>query len=431
MTQSLPTIQTPTVEDQISELRKMGASLKEAVDALNSPDYSGLRFTPGEGGGALAYWDTAGAARHKTTLAREQPYPSLQGGLPPGYKPGIWKTLGEFLRDGYRNFKTAEWQTKHSGVFKAVQGLSDQVGADGGFLVLPEFSGAIFAKVYDNDLFGQLDHYTVAGNGMTFRRTAETSRQSGSRAGGIRGYWVDEGQPITPSKPGLAQVALRLKKLAVVVYLTDELIEDAGPAAEQFVVKAVTQEFNFLLGDAIFNGVGGGQPLGLLKSGALLSIAKESGQAAATLVAANIDKMWMRRFAGSNNYRWYKNQDTDAQLANLNRAVGSAGGELIYNPPGGLSSAPFATLKGQPVVDTEFNATLGGQGDLVLADLGQMVAITKGGINQAASLHVEFLTDQTALRFTLRVDFRPWEDTPVTPYKGTNTQSSFLTLDPR
>jgi hypothetical protein len=60
-----------------------------------------------------------------------------------------------------------------------------------------------------------------------------------------------------------------------------------------------------------------------------------------------------------------------------------------------------------------------------------MLSISKGGVAQAVSMHVEFLTDQMALRFTMRLNARPWDIAPITPYKGTNTQSCFLALDTR
>jgi HK97 family phage major capsid protein len=107
-------------------------------------------------------------------------------------------------------------------------------------------------------------------------------------------------------------------------------------------------------------------------------------------------------------------------------------GTVVYMPPGGLSGAPYATLQGRPLLATEFNATLGTQGDLIKADLGQMLSISKGGIMSAASIHVEFLTDQLALRFIMRLNAQPWESAPITPYKGTsNTQSNFVALDTR
>ena len=92
---------------------------------------------------------------------------------------------------------------------------------------------------------------------MTFPRLNETSRATGQRAGGLQAYWTGEAAPITQTKPALGQLNLKLKKLAIVVYLTDELIDDAGIALVQYVTRKVTQEFNFMVGDGIFEGNGG------------------------------------------------------------------------------------------------------------------------------------------------------------------------------
>lgn len=428
----------PTIEEQIAALTTQGASTMEAVKELtgklNSPR-DPQRMHAADDGTTVAYWEPArGRGRRKSMITAnrgETPWAEamLPNRLPKGYKNDVFKTLGGFIKEGWTGHKSAEWQAKHASVYKAIQGMSEQVATDGGFLVLPEFSEEILEKVQDNDLYSKLDHYTVSGNNMTFPRNAETSRANGSRAGGLRGYWVGEGGTITSSKPTFSNITLQLKKLAIIVYLTQELIEDAGQSLEQYVTKKAADEFNFMIGDAIINGTGAGQPLGILSAGCLLSVAKESGQAAATIVTENVDKMFARRWA-QGTYTWYTNQDTHPQLSSLQRAVGTAG-ELVYSPPGGVSAAPYASLKGQPIKETEFNATLGTQGDLILADLGEIIAISKGGITQASSMHVEFLTDQMALRFTQRLDFKPWESTALTPFKGSNTQSSFVTLDTR
>ena len=434
---------TPTMESQVADLIKQGASQQEAIETvvksvtdlkkhLDEPQYPAVRAHAGDG--TLSYFDHEGVSRHKTIVRQGAGYSGLPSsfGIPKGFKNDVpeFATIGKFLQYGMKHHKEADFQTKHAGCFKAIQGMSEGVASDGGYMVLLDQNMNILERVYDNDLFKRLDQYTVSGNanGMVFRRNAETSRANGSRHGGMQALWTDEGQSTTASSPTLKSLALRLKKLVIVVYLTEELLADAR-ALEQYVVGKVPQEFNFKLGDAIFNGTGGGMPTGLLTSAALISIAKETGQEADSILSENIDKMWQRRF-GSGTYRWYKNRDTEAQLATLYRGVG-VGGDLVYNPPGGIADAPYATLKGAGVEDTEFNPSLGNQGDIVLADLSQIVAITKGGIEQAMSTHVEFLTGQTALRFTFRVDLRPWEDSPLTPFKGTNTQSAFITLDER
>lgn len=348
-----------------------------------------------------------------------------------GYQPrGDFKSLGEFLQFGMHN-SSDKLESRLKSHTKAIQGLSTVVGEDGGFMVVPEFANGIIDRVYGNDLWARTDNYTVSGNNMTFTATAETSRANGSRAGGLRGYWTSEGGSTTATKPKTRQVSMRLLKLCVIVYLTEELMED-GPAMEQWVQSKVPEEFNFLIGDSLINGVGGNQGLGWMNAPSLLSIGAEAGQDPDTIVPENIVKMYSRFYAPNlPRATWYHNQDIGPQINLMSVGLGTSG-QLVYMPPGGLSSAPYGMLQGRPMQPTEFNGTLGDQGDLMLCDMGQMLSIAKGGIAQAVSMHVEFLTGQTALRFTMRLNHTPWENSPITPYKGAaNTQSNCVVLDAR
>ena len=87
----------------------------------------------------------------------------------------------------------------------------------------------------------------------------------------------------TESKPKFRKIELSLKKLIGLCYATDELLEDAA-ALESVIRAGFSSEFGFLLDDAIINGTGAGQPLGILNSGCLVSVAAETGQKAATIV---------------------------------------------------------------------------------------------------------------------------------------------------
>ena len=197
------------------------------------------------------------------------------------------------------------------------------------------------------------------------------------------------------------------------------------------VMDAVPSELAFLLDDDIMNGTSAGYPAGLLNANALISVAKEAGQAASTLVSENIIKMWARMWSRSKaNSVWLINTDVTPQLHKLNLSVGT-GGMLTYMPPGGLSSAPFGTLYGRPIVETEFNATLGTVGDIILADLSQYKLANVGGMQTASSIHVQFLTDQMVWRFTTRYDGQVTWESALTPFKGTNTVSPFVALATR
>lgn len=439
----------PTIEEltkQVKELTGAIAPLKADSAELKAlrakPDFSGLHRS--EDGMVEGGWSEAeeitivnnvdGRYQNGAKLERPNFRKAMKSLVRQGYRPhSEFKSLGEFYKFGIENRgEKTKIHDKLSSQYKAIQGMTTTDGADGGFTVMPEFNHQIFERTFQNNLWSMTDGYTVGGNNMTFFANAETSRANGSRHGGLQGYWMAEGGSITKSKPTLREVNLKLGKVAVVVYLTNEIVSDTANALEQYVTRKVSDEFAFLQGDSLFNGINvGGQPLGWLNAPNLISVAKEPGQEAATINTFNVQKMYARFFAPMRgNAQWFNHQDTSAQLNTMTLGLG-LGQVPVYLPPGGMSSSPYGSLMGLPVLNTEFNATVGTQGDLMLCDMSQMLSITKGGVSQAVSMHVEFLTDQLAMRFTMRCAAHPWESTPLTPYKGSNTQSSCIVLDTR
>lgn len=351
-----------------------------------------------------------------------------------------FKSLGDFaseVRQSRLRGGATERIQKSFGserVLKAATGMGELVGSDGGFLVPPQFASTIFERVYkQNDLLARTDKYPVSGNSMVFPRNAESSRANGSRWGGVRAYWVQEGSTITRSAPTFGRHTLVLHKLACLARVTDELLADY-PALSGYLNRVFPDEINFVVGDSLVNGTGVGQPVGILNAACTVSVAKETGQVAATIVPQNVTKMWARLFRGmgsgeNSGAAWFINQDVNPQLQLMTLGIGTAG-VVTYMPPGGLSGKPYATLMGAPVIETEWNATLGTVGDIILADMSQMVSISKA-MDAQQSMHLYFDTDETAFRVTFRLDAQPWWASALTPFKGSNTQSCFVTLATR
>lgn len=318
-------------------------------------------------------------------------------------------------------------------LYNAASGLGETVQSDGGFLIQQDFTVKMYEDLFGNGLIAsQCERIPISGNsnGIKVNGFDETSRAS-SVAGGIIVYHEEEAAEKTASKPKFRRVELSLKKLIGACYLTDELMMDA-PAMETRVSSAFRSAFDFQVQDDIINGTGAGMALGILNAGCLVSVAKEPGQGAATIQAENIVKMYARRFASqTSNYAWYYNQDIEPQLFTMSVQAGTSGFP-VYMPPGGLSNAPYGRIMGLPAYAIEQCATLGTQGDIILANFrdGYLMA-EKGSLKQDMSIHVRFMYDESVLRFVLRMDGQPWRASALTPYKGTNTQSHFITLDTR
>jgi HK97 family phage major capsid protein len=314
--------------------------------------------------------------------------------------------------------------------------LGESIPSDGGFLVQQDFSSELLKQVWETGKLASLCRkITVSGNANSIKINGfdETSRVAGSRQGGVRGYWLDEAGEKTASKPTFRKIELNLNKLIGLCYATDELLDDAS-ALEGILRTAFVNEFGFMIDDAVINGLGVGQPLGILNSGALVTQNKETGQAASTIVAENVIKMWSRLFASSRpNAVWLINQNLEPQLHTMSIAVGT-GGIPVYMPAGGLSGLGYSTLFGRPVYAIEQCQSIGTLGDIYLADFknGYIMA-EKGGMAADMSIHVRFVYDESCFRYVLRLDGQPILASEITPYKGGSsyTQSHFITLQAR
>jgi HK97 family phage major capsid protein len=311
---------------------------------------------------------------------------------------------------------------------RAASGLNESTPSDGGFLVQQDFVTELLKRTYETGILASRAKkipISTNANGMKINAVDEDSRANGSRWGGVQTYWEGEADELTGSKPKFRQLELSLKKLTGLCYATDELLQDAA-ALEAVIRQAFAEEFGFKIDDAILDGSGEGEPLGILKSGAIVKVEKEKDQTD-IITVENLIKMWNRLWARSRaNAVWYINQELEPYLYTL-----KLGDKPVYIPAGGLSEKPYGTLFGRPVIPLEQCSAAGDIGDIVLADIGQYLLIDKGGVKAASSIHVRFLYDESVFRFIYRVDGKPIWNKPLTPYKGSSSVSPFVTLAKR
>lgn len=338
-----------------------------------------------------------------------------------------FKTFGEQLMAAYRASMPGG-QVDNRLTTRAASGLNESNPSDGGFLVQQDFVSELLKRTYETGILASKVKkipISTSANGLKINAVDEDSRANGSRFGGVQTYWEGEADKLAGTKPKFRVLELSLKKLTGLCYATDELLQDTA-ALESVIRQAFAEEFGFKIDDAILTGTGAGEPLGILNSSSLVTVAKESNQTK-KITVENLIKMWNRVWSRSrNNAVWFINQEIEPYLYTL-----KIGTTPVYVPAGGLSEKPYGTLFGRPVIPLEQCSALGEVGDIILADLNQYLLIDKGGINAQSSIHVRFLYDENVFRFIYRVDGQPIWNKPLTPYKGTATQSPFVALAKR
>lgn len=359
--------------------------------------------------------------------------------------PASSRPDGEAARYGFRNFGEYAATVRLAGgpspddqsrvrLQNALTTYGNEgVGADGGFAVPPEFRREIAEKVLGvNSLMSRTDQQTTSSNSIIFPVDETTPWQT---SGGLQAFWEVEAGQKTQSKPLLGQNTVRLNKLIALVPVTDELLEDA-PALDGYLRRKVPDKMMAKLNTAIIAGTGAGQPLGILNSAGVVTVAKESTQAADTILFPNIVKMMSRMYAPSfANAVWLVNQNVLPQLMFMDFRTSATAPSTpvpVWMPANSASGSPFSTLMGRPVIPVEAMPTIGDLGDIVLADLTQYLTVTKGQqIRTDVSIHLFFDYDVTAFRFVMRVGGQPWWNSTITPQNGADDLGFFVALAER
>ena len=231
----------------------------------------------------------------------------------------------------------------------------------------------------------------------------------------------------TSARMQLEQVALHANTVFGLSYSTEEILVDSPISFVAILSAGFRDQFSSHLFNERLNGLGGGEPLGVLNSPCVVSVAKETGQVTKTIVTENIDKMVAACWRYGRAI-WLANHDTFPSLQGLTRSVG-VGGSLVnyltYDPNG------QAMLLGRPIYFSEYPATLGTVGDLILGVWSEYLHGTYQPLESAESIHVRFETHERTFKFWLRDDGQPWWKASLKPKRGASNLSPFVTLATR
>lgn len=352
----------------------------------------------------------------------------------PAHRGPTFRSIGEQLQAIAHAAMTREQDSR---LARAPSGLGETDPTAGGFLIEDVWIDDLLGSIYEESVIAQLCDRRMTDNPISdhkLPRIDETSRANGARWGGVMAFWAAEAQNVPASFPKFGAIEFAPSRLICAVQTSNELLADA-PMLDGHLRRAVTSEFSFMLDGAILAGSGAGSPLGVMNSGALVTVAKQTGQASGTILAENVDAMWKALPAPCRRRAiWLANEDADAALATMVQPIGTAGTAAasiagMYLPAGAAGNeSPL--LKGRPVHVIEQASPIGTPGDLVLIDPTQYI-ILDSGTNVRLSVHVAFASDQSVFRFRWRVDGRPAWANPITPYNGTAARSPYVALAAR
>lgn len=268
--------------------------------------------------------------------------------------------------------------------------VQEGTDADGGYALVTDARSQILQAITGPDsLLGRLEQLFTSGNSITLP-VDEDPAWSGV---GIHPHAVGESVAYTPTTPILGQLSITLAKKGVLVYVTEEMLQDVSNIGD-FVTRKSAEKLTYALNAAVFSEFLGGA--------SIKTVAKTGGAAAGSAPdLANIEAMWVGLHTGfRRNAIWLANPNLEPHLRSLVLANSYSS---LYMPAGGLSATPYSTLMGKPVIFTELAAAIGTTGDLMCVDPSAFYGVMRnGGIQNSVSAHFKFDSDLTAFKATVR-----------------------------
>lgn len=341
---------------------------------------------------------------------------------------GDFANAGEFFQTIWdKAHQTAAVQNKLTRLRNA---FSSTVPSEGGFLIPETLRSELLRVALETGVVRSRARVIPMETLRVPFPAIDATSNASAVYGGIVGYWTEEGAALTESQASFGRIVLDAKKLTAYTTVPNELLSDSIGSFQAFIDQIFPEALSFYEDIAFLRGTGVGEPLGALHTTgnqAIVVVAKEAGQPAATIVWENIVKMYARMLPGSlDRAVWVVTPDAFPELATMALSVGTGGSAIWLN--NGQVGPPM-TILGRPVIFSEkAPGVLGAQGDISFVDFGYYLIGDRQVMSAMSSPHFKFGNDQTAYRIIERVDGKPWLQSAITPNNGGPTLSPFVQL---
>jgi len=361
-------------------------------------------------------------------------------------KPGQYIPVGPEGSKSYQNLFGNSGQTwrsmggpEETDFFSAVasgrhcpgldaRSMTESSPSGGGFIIPSETSSQIHDIGLEEDFIMGKAWVVPMKSGEIKVPATQIGDHSSSLMGGFTASWTAEEGTSTDNNPKVREIELKAKKLVGLIKYSSELYSDSQ-GGQDAITALCGKGVGWYRLKAWLTGSGSGEPQGVQNAACLVSVDKEIGQDADTIVYENILKIMSQFYMpGFTNSVWVANPSSIPQLMGMSLAVGTGGGPII--PAMIPDAAGNFQLMTRPVIFSEFAPTLGDAGDLMLCDFSQYVIGLTEEMRYDQSIHAAFTSDQIYSRIITRVDGAPLWDKALTLASGQEV-SPFVGIEAR
>lgn len=288
-------------------------------------------------------------------------------------------------------YKQAFWnamRNKHS--YDIQNALKVGTDTEGGYLVPDEFERTLIQALEEENIFRQLAKVVTTSSGDK-KIPVVASKGTAS--------WVDEEGIITESDDAFGQVSIGAYKLATMIKVSEELLNDSVFNLESYIAKEFARRIGAKEEEAFFTGDGTGKPTGIFNAtgGAQL------GVTAASATAISLDEIMDLFFSLKSPYR--KNAVfvmNDATVKAI-RKLKDGNGQYIWQPS--ITAGTPDTILNRPVKTSAYVPIIAsGAKSIAFGDFGYYWVADRQGRAFKRLNELYAATGQVGFMATQRVD---------------------------
>ena len=217
-------------------------------------------------------------------------------------------------------YKAAFWKAmRNKPGFEVQNALQVGTDSEGGYLVPDEFERTLVEALQEENIFRQLAKIITTSSGD---RKIPVVASKGSAS------WVDEEGVIPESDDAFGQVVIGAYKLATMIKISEELLNDSIFNLEQYIAREFARRIGAKEEEAFFVGNGTGKPTGIFNATGGAAVGVTAASASAIAMDELLDLYHSLKAPYRNNAVFVTNDSTVKAI----RKLKDGNGQYLWQP---------------------------------------------------------------------------------------------------
>ncbi len=289
-------------------------------------------------------------------------------------------------------YKRAFWNAMRSKTagYEVLNALQVGTDSEGGYLVPDEFERTLVEALQEENIFRTM---------AKMIQTASGDRKIPVVASKGTASWVDEEGAIPESDDAFGQVSIGAYKLATMIKVSEELLNDSIFNLESYIAREFARRIGAKEEESFFIGNGTGKPTGIFNA----TGGAELGVTAASATAITVDEIMDLFYSLKSPYRknavFVMNDSTVKAI----RKLKDGNGQYLWQPS--ISAGQPDTILNRPVKTSAYVPTIAaGAKTIAFGDFGYYWIADRQGRSFQRLNELYAATGQVGFKATQRVD---------------------------